>query len=69
MVAWEQDLRTGYFTRSEKSEDLIGVGSGPLAEVLMRIRPGDGHIRENLGRSDLPEEVEFRCVTPEGDEI
>lgn len=69
MVAWEQDLRTGYVTRSEKSEDLIGVGSGPLAEVLMRIHPDDRHIRENLGRSDAPEEIEFRCITPEGDEI
>ena len=69
MVAWEQNLKTGYVTRSEKSEDLIGVASGPLAEVLMRIHPDDRHIRENLGRSEMPEEVEFRCITPQGDEI
>ncbi|WP_165972900.1 putative bifunctional diguanylate cyclase/phosphodiesterase [Martelella mediterranea] len=62
-------MKTDYVTRSQNSEDLIGIGSGPLCDVLERIHPDDRNIRAELGRNAELEEVTFRCLGPDGDVI
>ncbi|MBM1173436.1 sensor domain-containing protein [Microvirga arabica] len=69
MVAWEQDLRTGYITRSQNSLALLGIGSGPLSEFLDKLHPDDRTLHEKLlSGSDDPraESTEFRYTLPTG---
>lgn len=69
MVAWEQDLKSNYVTRSLNSEDLVGIGSGPLRDILKRIHPDDRNIRAELGQTAELDEVTFRCLGPDGEVI
>jgi diguanylate cyclase (GGDEF)-like protein/PAS domain S-box-containing protein len=69
MVAWEQDLRTGYITRSENSLALLGVGSGPLNDFLARVSKDDQARREEFIASihtSVSDIMEFRYVLPDG---
>lgn len=69
MIAWEQDLKTGFITRSENAIELLGIGSAPLSEFLDRIHPDDRPLREHFrpetggGGSNT---IEFRYRRPDG---
>ncbi|RDI50484.1 PAS domain S-box-containing protein/diguanylate cyclase (GGDEF)-like protein [Microvirga subterranea] len=69
IVAWEQDLTTNYVTRSPNSQDLLGVGSGPLSEFLESIHPEDKPLRDRF-IAQVDDEgtgtIEFRYQTPAG---
>jgi len=72
MIAWEQDLTTSFITRSPNAIELLGIGSGPLSEMLDRIHPEDRGERERLlSQSDRigTEAIEVRYTTPKGQMI
>ena len=65
MIAWEQDLTTDIVTRSTNARDLLGIGSGPLAEFLERIHPEDRALRRDfLRHSDGSATIEVRYHGP-----
>ncbi|MXQ10589.1 sensor domain-containing protein [Microvirga makkahensis] len=69
MIAWEQDLTTNFVTRSQNALDLLGIGSGPLSEMLDRIPPEDRPLREHFrpgGDGTGTGTIEFRYTTPGG---
>lgn len=72
MVAWEQDTRSEYITRSENSLALLGLGSGPLKEFLERVPVEDHARREEFianVRAKASDTMEFRYVLPDGRSI
>ena len=69
MTAWEQDLTTNHVTRCTNSIGLLGIGSGPLSEMLKRIHPEDRHLREHFdpqAHHQGSETIEFRYTAPGG---
>ncbi|WP_158498655.1 putative bifunctional diguanylate cyclase/phosphodiesterase [Martelella endophytica] len=69
IVAWEQDLVTGFITRSDNSERTVGLGSGTLDDLLQHIHPDDRDVRRQFGRTRKIEEIEFRSYTADGREV
>jgi diguanylate cyclase (GGDEF)-like protein/PAS domain S-box-containing protein len=72
MIAWEQDLATNVVTRSENAVGLLGIGSGPLSQMLDRIHPEDRHLREHFrpgGGAKGSDSIEFRYTTPNGQKL
>ena len=66
MIAWEQDLSTGFVRRSANAEALLGIGSGPLEEFLARVHPADRHLRRNfLTSGESPDTVQIRFRGPD----
>ncbi|WP_134496071.1 sensor domain-containing protein [Microvirga pakistanensis] len=69
MIAWENDLGTGYVTRSVNSIELLGIGSGPLSEFLERVPPEDRLARDQfIGKINATgcDTMEFRYTLPNG---
>lgn len=69
MIAWEQDLRTNFITRSDNAIGLMGMGSAPLSDVLDRIHPEDRGLREHFrpgGGVKGSNTIEFRYRRPDG---
>lgn len=69
MVAWEQDTRTDYITRSENSLALLGVGSGPLKDFLARVPTEDRGRRDAFianVHAKASDTMEFRYALPDG---
>ncbi len=48
MIAWEQDLETGYITRSANAIELLGIGSCSLSELIERMPPEDRIARDRF---------------------
>ena len=69
MIAWENDLETGYVTRSANSIELLGIGSGSLSEFLERVPPEDRIARdqfiEKISTTGF-DTMEFRYTLPTG---
>lgn len=69
MVAWEQDTRSDYITRSENSLALLGVASGPLGEFLERVPEEDRARRDEFianVHATAFDTMEFRYTLPDG---
>jgi diguanylate cyclase (GGDEF)-like protein/PAS domain S-box-containing protein len=69
MFAWEHDLATDFITRSQHSVDLLGIGSGPLADFLKRVHPEDQPLRERFLHEIYrkgSDTSEFRYILPNG---
>ncbi|MGF9760350.1 PAS domain-containing protein [Microvirga sp. 0TCS3.31] len=69
MIAWEQDLATGFVTRSRNALELLGIGSAPLSEFLDNVHPEDRRLRDGFLRDAAVGEsssIEFRYVLPNG---
>lgn len=70
MIAWEQDLATGFVTRSENAAGLLGIGSGPVEEILACIHPQDRQLRRDFLRSpDCGDTIEIRYLRPDGQRL
>jgi diguanylate cyclase (GGDEF)-like protein/PAS domain S-box-containing protein len=69
MVAWDVDLTTNFVTRSANSHELLGIGSGPLAEFLDQVHPDDRAklTAQRDGPGENQETVdEFRFIRDDG---
>jgi diguanylate cyclase (GGDEF)-like protein/PAS domain S-box-containing protein len=69
MTAWEVDLTTNHVIRSQNSVELLGVGSGPAAEVLPRVHPEDQAKVKAFARQaeeKASSAIEFRFTAPNG---
>ncbi|CUA86953.1 PAS domain S-box/diguanylate cyclase (GGDEF) domain [Chelatococcus sambhunathii] len=70
MIAWEQDLTTGFVTRSENAVGILGIGSGPVEEILACIHPQDRQLRRDFLRSpDCGDTIEIRYLRPDGQRL
>lgn len=70
MIAWEQDLATDFVTRSDNAMSILGIGSGPVEEILPFIHAGDRRIRRDFLRSpDGAEMIELRYLRPDGQQL
>ncbi|KAB1074345.1 sensor domain-containing phosphodiesterase [Methylobacterium planeticum] len=70
MVAWERDLRTGLATRSDNARELLGIGSGPISDLLDRVHPDDrAHVGDFSAYGGSLDAVEFRFRPPEAPEM
>lgn len=70
MVAWEQDLSTNFVTRSDNAIGLLGIGSGPILDMLVNIHPEDRCLLEQFrpGRGVKgSNNIEFRYTPPNGE--
>ncbi|MFC6489599.1 EAL domain-containing protein [Nitratireductor sp. GCM10026969] len=66
MIAWEQDLTTGFVTRSQNAEALLGIGSAPLEDFLARVHPEDRRLRlDFLTAGGSNETVQIRYRGPD----
>ncbi|MGW9329216.1 sensor domain-containing protein [Bosea sp. NPDC055594] len=69
MIAWEQDLKTEFVTRSDNAASLLGIGSASLSEFLDRVHPEDRVLREHFrpgGGVKGSNTIEFRYLRPDG---
>ncbi|CAA9311339.1 MAG: diguanylate cyclase/phosphodiesterase (GGDEF & EAL domains) with PAS/PAC sensor(s), partial [uncultured Microvirga sp.] len=69
MVAWAKDLKTGHITRSKNSLAVLGIGSGPVSELLDRVLPEDrARVEAFVAHAGTPSShtIEFRYVQPSG---
>ncbi len=69
MFAWEQDLTTNFVTRSQNSVALLGIGSGPLTDLLERVHPDDRAMRQTFAQQIKMHgsyTSEFRYILPNG---
>lgn len=69
MIAWEQDLKIDFVTRSDNAAFLLGIGSAPLSDFLDRVHPEDRGLREHFrpgGGVKGSNTIEFRYRRPDG---
>jgi len=69
MAAWEADLTTKYVIRSQNSVELLGLASGPAADILPRVHPEDLAKVQAFTRlldQETEATVEFRFTAPDG---
>ena len=72
MVAWELDLLRGWVNRSDNSEALLGLSTGPATAFVERVHPDDRHRITLLRLAALAEgthATEVRYRTPDDREM
>jgi PAS domain S-box-containing protein len=64
MFTWDFDIRTGQVTRSENSQEVLGLGSGHISDLEKRMHPMDiEHLRVALDATistSVPFQLEYR---------